>query len=79
MTGWLAIPREWIASFGDIVKFCGRVVGEVFGLRVFRFFGEALRQASERAGDGSRPTTQNAFKQVLLRRAVLRTLQTATA
>ncbi|MET0683887.1 MAG: ABC transporter permease [Solirubrobacteraceae bacterium] len=45
MTGWFAIPRDWIASFGDIVKFCGRVVGEVFGLKVFRFFGEALRQA----------------------------------
>jgi phospholipid/cholesterol/gamma-HCH transport system permease protein len=45
VTGWLAIPRDWIASFGDIVKFCARVVGEVFGLRVFRFFGEALRQA----------------------------------
>ena len=45
MTGWLAIPREWIASFGDIVKFCARVVGEVFSLKVFRFFGEALRQA----------------------------------
>jgi phospholipid/cholesterol/gamma-HCH transport system permease protein len=45
MSGWLAIPREWVASFGDIVKFCARVVGEVFGLRVFRFFGEALRQA----------------------------------
>ena len=42
---WLAIPRDWIASFGDIVKFCGRVLGEVFGLKVFRFFGEALRQA----------------------------------
>jgi phospholipid/cholesterol/gamma-HCH transport system permease protein len=45
MSGWLAIPREWVASFGDIVKFCTRVVAEVFGLRVFRFFGEALRQA----------------------------------
>jgi phospholipid/cholesterol/gamma-HCH transport system permease protein len=45
MTGWLAIPREWVTSFGDIVKFCSRVVGEVFGLKVFRFFGEALRQA----------------------------------
>jgi phospholipid/cholesterol/gamma-HCH transport system permease protein len=45
VSGWLAIPREWVASFGDIVKFCSRVVGEVFGLRVFRFFGEALRQA----------------------------------
>jgi phospholipid/cholesterol/gamma-HCH transport system permease protein len=45
MTGWLAVPREWIASFGEIVRFCGRVIGEVFGLKVFRFFGEALRQA----------------------------------
>ena len=45
MNGWLAVPREWIASFGEIVKFCGRVVGEVYGLKVFRFFGEALRQA----------------------------------
>ncbi len=45
MTGWLTIPREWVTSFGDIVKFCMRVVGEVFGLKVFRFFGEALRQA----------------------------------
>jgi phospholipid/cholesterol/gamma-HCH transport system permease protein len=45
MGGWLAIPREWVASFGDIAKFCARVVGEVFRLRVFRFFGEALRQA----------------------------------
>jgi phospholipid/cholesterol/gamma-HCH transport system permease protein len=45
MSGWLAIPREWVASFGDIVKFCSKVVAEVFGLKVFRFFGEALRQA----------------------------------
>jgi phospholipid/cholesterol/gamma-HCH transport system permease protein len=42
---WLAVPRDWVASFGEIVRFCGRVVGEVFGLKVFRFFGEALRQA----------------------------------
>jgi phospholipid/cholesterol/gamma-HCH transport system permease protein len=42
---WLAVPREWLASFGEIVRFCSTVVGEVFGLRVFRFFGEALRQA----------------------------------
>ncbi|MEA2364811.1 MAG: hypothetical protein QOI32_323, partial [Thermoleophilaceae bacterium] len=26
-TGWLSVPRDWIASFGDIAKFCGRVVG----------------------------------------------------
>ena len=42
---WLAVPRDWLASFGEIVGFCARIVGEVFGLRVFRFFGEALRQA----------------------------------
>ncbi len=40
----MAIPRDWVATFGEIAKFTSRVVGEVFGLRVFRFFGEALRQ-----------------------------------
>jgi phospholipid/cholesterol/gamma-HCH transport system permease protein len=40
-----AVARGWIESFGDIAKFCGRVLGQVYGLRVFRFFGEALRQA----------------------------------
>jgi phospholipid/cholesterol/gamma-HCH transport system permease protein len=43
--GWLAIPRDWIANFGEIAKFSGRVLGQVYGLRVFRFFGETLRQA----------------------------------
>jgi len=43
--GWLALPRDWIANFGVISKFCGRIVAHVYGLRVFRFFGEALRQA----------------------------------
>jgi phospholipid/cholesterol/gamma-HCH transport system permease protein len=42
---WFAIPREWLASFGEIVRFCSIVVAEVFTLKVFRFFGEALRQA----------------------------------
>lgn len=42
---WMAVPREWLASFGEIIRFCGTVVGEVFTLKVFRFFGEALRQA----------------------------------
>src|SRR6266536_138101 len=45
MPGWLAIPRDWIANFGEIAKFCLRVLGQVYGLRVFRFFGEALRQS----------------------------------
>jgi len=40
----LAVPRDWVSSFGEIAKFCARIVGEVYGLRVFRFFGEALRQ-----------------------------------
>ena len=40
---------------------------------------DTLRQASERAGEGARLASQNAFKQVLLRRAVLRTLHTASA
>jgi phospholipid/cholesterol/gamma-HCH transport system permease protein len=34
-----------VASFGEISKFCGRVLGDVYRLRVLRFFGEALRQA----------------------------------
>jgi phospholipid/cholesterol/gamma-HCH transport system permease protein len=42
---WLTVPRDWIASFGEIARFCLRVLGQVFGLRVFRFFGETLRQA----------------------------------
>jgi phospholipid/cholesterol/gamma-HCH transport system permease protein len=43
--GWLDVPRDWIATFGEISKFCGRVIGSVYGGRVFRFFGESLRQA----------------------------------
>src|SRR5918997_6936488 len=43
--GWLAVPRDWLASFGEITKFCMKIVGLVFTLRVFKFFGEALRQA----------------------------------
>ena len=42
---WLAVPREMIASFGDIARFMSRVMGEVYSGRVLRFFGEALRQA----------------------------------
>ena len=42
---WLAVPRDWVGSMGDIAKFCARVVGAVFSGRVLHFFGEALRQA----------------------------------
>jgi phospholipid/cholesterol/gamma-HCH transport system permease protein len=41
----LAMPREWISTAGEIGRFCATVVGHVWGLRVFRFFGEALRQS----------------------------------
>jgi phospholipid/cholesterol/gamma-HCH transport system permease protein len=43
--GWLSVPRDWISNFGEIAKFCARMARDVFGLRVFGFFGEALRQA----------------------------------
>ena len=42
---WLVVPKDWIASLGDIIRFCGRAFGDVFNGRVFHFFGEALRQA----------------------------------
>jgi phospholipid/cholesterol/gamma-HCH transport system permease protein len=45
MGGWFAIPRDWLSSFGEIARFCGRIMGQVYGLRVFRFLGEGLRQA----------------------------------
>ncbi|MEY2534542.1 MAG: phospholipid/cholesterol/gamma-HCH transport system permease protein, partial [bacterium] len=43
--GWLTVPRDWIANVGDIARFGARVAAQVYGLRVFRFFGESLRQA----------------------------------
>jgi phospholipid/cholesterol/gamma-HCH transport system permease protein len=45
MENLLATPRTWVEAFGDIVRFCSKIVGLVIGLRVFKFFGEALRQA----------------------------------
>src|SRR3989440_7026762 len=41
----VAVPRGWIETFGELVKFISQTFGEVFRLRVFKFFGEALRQA----------------------------------
>src|SRR5881275_3165163 len=41
----VAIPKGWVESFGEIIKFTSRITGEVLRLRVFRFFGEALRQS----------------------------------
>jgi phospholipid/cholesterol/gamma-HCH transport system permease protein len=41
----LLAPREWLTQMGEIARFAWRVVGDVYGLRVLRFFGESLRQA----------------------------------
>jgi xanthine dehydrogenase YagS FAD-binding subunit len=38
-----------------------------------------LQAAAQQAGVGARPTSMNAFKAVLLRRTVLRALQTVSA
>lgn len=45
MNDWLAVPRDWIASLGEISRFCLKVLGLVYSGRVFHFFGETLRQA----------------------------------
>ena len=45
MNELLAMPREWLAATGEISRFTGNIVRDVWGLRVFRFFGEALRQS----------------------------------
>jgi phospholipid/cholesterol/gamma-HCH transport system permease protein len=45
MTGWMAVPKGWLDSIGEISRFCGRVMGLVYSGRVFGFFGESLRQA----------------------------------
>jgi phospholipid/cholesterol/gamma-HCH transport system permease protein len=41
----VAIPKTWVEAFGEIIKFTGQIVREVFTGRVFKFFGEALRQS----------------------------------
>jgi phospholipid/cholesterol/gamma-HCH transport system permease protein len=44
MNGSSAMPREWVESTGDIAGFAGTVIRDVWGGRVFRFFGESVRQ-----------------------------------
>jgi phospholipid/cholesterol/gamma-HCH transport system permease protein len=41
----LGLPREWLASAGEIGRFTGNILADVWSLRVMRFFGEALRQS----------------------------------
>ena len=45
MNGPSTAPQEWLSSTGDLVGFAGNVVRDVWGGRVLRFFGEAVRQA----------------------------------
>ncbi|HTU80010.1 MAG TPA: ABC transporter permease [Solirubrobacteraceae bacterium] len=45
MNELLVMPREWLETVGVVGRFTGNVVRDVLSLRVFRFFGEALRQA----------------------------------
>ncbi len=45
MNELLAMPREWVEAAGEIGRFFTGVVRQVWGLGVFRFFGEALRQS----------------------------------
>src|SRR5215210_1673683 len=42
---WMSVPKDWLESIGELCKFCARIFKDIFTLRVFRFFGEALRQA----------------------------------
>ncbi len=41
----VVLPRQWLEATGELAKFTGRIVGQVYSGRVFRFFGEALRQS----------------------------------
>lgn len=45
MSSWLSQPKEMLSSVGQIASFSGKIVGQVFSLRVLRFSGETLRQA----------------------------------
>ena len=41
----MALPKSWLSNLGQITRFGGRVMGQVYSGRVMSFFGEALRQA----------------------------------
>jgi phospholipid/cholesterol/gamma-HCH transport system permease protein len=45
VNGLLTLPRTWLGQTGDLGGFVATVLRHVFGLRVLRFFGEALRQS----------------------------------
>jgi phospholipid/cholesterol/gamma-HCH transport system permease protein len=45
LSSWLAMPRGWLDSFGEISRFGVRVAGLVYSGRALRFFGEGIRQS----------------------------------
>jgi phospholipid/cholesterol/gamma-HCH transport system permease protein len=45
MTGWMTVPRDLVAAVGVMMRFAGEAFGDIFNGRVFRFFGETMRQA----------------------------------
>jgi phospholipid/cholesterol/gamma-HCH transport system permease protein len=42
---WSSVPRDLFGSFGEIVKFIGKIVLQVVDLKVLKYTGEVLRQA----------------------------------
>jgi phospholipid/cholesterol/gamma-HCH transport system permease protein len=45
VTELLALSRQWLSATGEIGGFASTIVRDVYSGRVFRFFGETLRQA----------------------------------
>ena len=45
MNAWLELPRELLIATGEIGRFAAGLVEDIWRLRVFRFFGETLRQS----------------------------------
>jgi phospholipid/cholesterol/gamma-HCH transport system permease protein len=45
MNDLILTPKGWVEAAGDVFKFTGKILGEVFTGRPLRFFGETLRQA----------------------------------
>ena len=45
MNDLIIMPREWLVATGEIARFTGQIVRDVWTGHVMRFFGESLRQA----------------------------------
>ena len=45
MNDLIIMPREWLVATGEIARFTGLIVRDVWSGNVMHFFGETLRQA----------------------------------